>query len=452
VGMNADASDISTETGLANKWEQADDLMSWTISLRPGVQWDQGYGEVTADDVKFSLERVMAEDSRTTYAGTLRNAIQEIQVVDPHTLKFVLKAPFVILPYQLSAAVGNEAQIVSKAYVEKVGDQAAAENPVGSGPYRLVKQEPGQSYQFEARPDYWGGKPKFQQVFMYKIPEESTRLAMLKAGQLDVAEVTIPQIAGMEQAGFKVYEKSNANSAPVYFESQWDKTKPLSDVRVRKAFNLAVNKDEMNKTLFDGKAKVYGAGTRYPYAPGLKDIPPYPYDPEQAKALLKEAGFDTNQTITFYTLNSDPLPLMAQAVAGYLADVGVKTTIVPIDQSVWVQKAKEHSLNDMFNTLASDKVFGTAGLQGLFTSKGIYHMVEDPALDTLINDAATAPNTDKIAEQYGKIQQYMADNYTALELLSLGQYFAADSSKIGTWNGGGKAASDIGMRQLVLGN
>lgn len=451
VGVTPDQSELSPNSGLANKWEQSADGLTWTFSLRKGVQFDKGQGEVTAEDVKFSLDRIMtSKETKAPYARTLAGVIKEIEVVDPQTVRFLMKAPYVTLAYQLSPLVGSEAAIVPKKYIQVVGDKEFAINPIGSGPYRLVKHEPGLYFKYEAKDEHWAmGAPRFKEVYLYKVPEESTRIAMLKRGEVDVAEVTIPRIAELEAAGFKMYEKLAANNIMMRIHNQWDGH--LANVKVRQALNLAANREELNKALFAGRGRISPGGADYSWAVGFKPLQPYAYDPKRARELLAEAGYPKGLELTIFSINKEPLPLLNQAMAGYLEAIGVRTKVIPIDEAAFTARWQKFDMKDAIaGWYSPNRIFPTASYRATLHSKGYVSIVHSPDMDSYIEGAEKARTMDEVATYVGKIQQFQRDNFSNVNLLELGEFYAVKADiKLSSWGAGGKAPYDMGLRELL---
>src|SRR5438477_590060 len=174
--------------GLASKWENSADHKRWTFHLRKGVKFHDG-AEMTSDDVKFSLQRAMSKRSTTGYAGPLRTLIADIETPAPDRVVIVTREPTLIIPTYLSRSLSTEGIVLPKKYIEANGDDVFARKPVGTGPYKFVEQVVGSHIKMTAVDSHWRiGVPKYKNVTFKLVPEETTRIALLRRGDVDVAD------------------------------------------------------------------------------------------------------------------------------------------------------------------------------------------------------------------------------------------------------------------------
>ena len=170
---------------LLDKAEMAPDAKSWTLKIKDGIRFSNG-DPMTSEDVKFSLDRYRSDASKTSQAAAFQRTIQDVQVVDKLTVRVVLKDPWLTMNYFLGALTGNEGIVLPKKYIEQVGWPAAEKTAIGSGPYKVTNQVIGDSVTFQAVPDHWRAIPRFTQVKYLSVPEERTRVALLRSGQADL--------------------------------------------------------------------------------------------------------------------------------------------------------------------------------------------------------------------------------------------------------------------------
>ena len=195
----------STSGGIATKWENSPDYKRWTFHLRKGVKFHNG-DDLTSEDVKFSLQRAIGKRSTTGYAGPLRTLIQDIETPAPDRVVIVTKEPTLIIPTYLSRSLSTEGMVLPKKYIEANGDDAFARKPVGSGPFKFVEQVTGSHIKMTAVDNHWRiGTPKYKNVTFRLVPEETTRIALLRRGEVDVADVSRERVKELEKEAFPVH-------------------------------------------------------------------------------------------------------------------------------------------------------------------------------------------------------------------------------------------------------
>src|SRR5258705_5774928 len=181
VGTTTDGQP-SQAGGLASKWESSADHRRWTFHLRKGVKFHNG-DEMTSEDVKFSLQRAMSKRSTTGYAGPLRALIVDIETPAPDRVVVVTKDPTLIIPTYLSRSLSTEGIVLPKKYIEANGDDVFARKPIGTGPYKFVEQVVGSHIKMTAVDNHWRiGVPKDKNVTFKLVPEETTRIALIRRG------------------------------------------------------------------------------------------------------------------------------------------------------------------------------------------------------------------------------------------------------------------------------
>ncbi len=274
----------ATAPALAESWTVAPNGLTYEFVLRKAARFHNG-DPVTADDVKFSFERY-----RGTAGKTLKERVAGVDVVDPGRVRIRLKQPWPDFLTFYSSATGA-GWIVPRKYVEKVGDEGYKKAPVGAGPYKFVSYTPGVELVLEAFDQYWRKTPGVKRFVFKVIPDESTRLAALKRGEVDIAYSIRGALAEelKRTPGLALKPAVIQGTFWLYFPDQWDPKSPWHDRRVRQAASLAMNRQAINQAETLGFSKI--TGSIIPSSFDFYWAPPAPaHDPARAKRLLAEAG------------------------------------------------------------------------------------------------------------------------------------------------------------------
>src|SRR5215831_8332673 len=270
---------------LAESWTVSRDGLVYEFVLRKGVKFHNGE-PVTADDVKFSFDRY-----RGTAAPAFKARVAAVEV-DGQRIRFRLKQPWPdFMTYYGTPATGA-GWIVPKKYLEKVGDEGFKRAPIGAGPYKFVSSNPGVELVLEANERYWRKTPTVKTLVFRSVPDSSTRLAMLKRGEVDVA-FTFRGVLAEEvrrSPGLTLKAVSASVTEWLYFAEQWDPKSPWADRRVRLAANLAIDRQAVNQAETLGMSRLTASIIPQNFDFFWKP-PLYAYDPAQARKLLAEAGY-----------------------------------------------------------------------------------------------------------------------------------------------------------------
>lgn len=438
VGMD-DKGGLSTKTGLAESWEMSADGMTWTFRLRKGVKFHNG-DEITAEDVKFHLEkRVMGPAAISVYAGTLKKRLKSVDATDRYTVVMQTSVPSPTLALDLSSIQGVEGMITPKSYIEEKGDKYFLQHPVGTGPYRFAEQVTGSYIALEAIDKHWrDGIPKYKKLLFLLAPQEASRVAMLKAGEADIVEISSQQGTKLKEVGFNVFLKEGASILFLVYNQQWDQG-PLRDKRVREALILAINREEILKALFLGNGKVIGEAPTGSWGLGYENLPGRPYDIERAKRLLTEAGYPNGFDFDIYSYPHGGIsewPDVITAVASYWSKVGVRARIIPTDYAAFrSEKWQKFALRGgaISHMAPPNRALSSDQLQALFSSKGSQRVVEDPKMDELIEKMVAALQWDDIEKYVKAIERYNYDNYLIVPLIETGPTYAVNKGKVTAW-------------------
>jgi peptide/nickel transport system substrate-binding protein len=255
--------------------------------LRPGVRWHDGR-PFTAEDVTFTFDTLLNRGVRARMRGNL-GPLVKVEAVDPATVRFTFREPFAPFPVM----VGYNAAIVPRhALAGQDLNQPAGflARPLGTGPFRFKEAVAGSHLTLEANPDYWEGRPLLDQVVLKVVPDVNAQVAQLKSGDLDLALIQPRHAAALEDD--PVVAVGTARQVNYFYVSLSNRDPIFADVRVRRAFNHAVDKTAIIRAVLRGQAEVATG----PVSPVLawaytRDVRPYPYDPGRARALLDEAGW-----------------------------------------------------------------------------------------------------------------------------------------------------------------
>ena len=308
--------------GLALSWTVVD-TATLEFALRHDVTFHNGE-PFTAESVKFTVERMLNEEEAPNQSKF--TAIDAVEIVDDHTVRLLLNRPDGTL---LDSLTSRLAMLPPK-YFEEVGEEEFAKAPIGTGPFSFVEWISDDHVTLAANENYWDGsykgKPLVDTVVFRPIPEAATRAAELEAGGVHLIQDVLPdQIDDLEEAGLIVLPDEAFQLQYVFFVAD-DETLPTYDLKVRQALNYAVDVDAIIENLLAG----LGSHIASPIGPGYlgynPDVAPYPYDRQKALDLLAEAGyadgFETTLDMTAAEKND-----VVEAVAGYLAEVGVTVEI-----------------------------------------------------------------------------------------------------------------------------
>ena len=340
---------MEPQPSLAESWEQINDL-EWRFNLRKDVTWHNGE-PFTADDVKFSYERMQAMASVANNIAFL----DTVTVEDEHTVILKTKYPYSSL---LAGISTPPCSIVPKSVVEADEDGFAL-NPIGTGPYKFVEWKPDESVTMEAYDGYWGEPAKTQYLVMKVVPEATQRSIMLETGEIDVAYDIAPNdVARLEETeGLSVLIGDSMKISNLHFNCSSDG--PIGDKRVRQAIAYAIDR----QGIVDGVLSGIGQAGILPVsksAVGFDDtIEPIPYDPEQAKALLAEAGYPDGFECTLWVDDDQVYTEVATVIQSMLQEVGITMNIETMKQATKQDRLVNHQDFDL-NMSFQNNIVGDA--------------------------------------------------------------------------------------------
>ncbi len=417
---------------LAESYELSDDGLTLTLTLREGVTFHDGT-PLTAEVVEGSLQRFLNPDNAFSFLFLLE-PIQEIEVLDEMSLELRLNEPFAPL---MSNLTHSSTAIVLPSAVEEHGDDFYR-NPVGTGPFKFVSWEPNQSIDLERNDDYWGGAPELAGVRFLAVPENTTRMAMVESGEAHVAVRVPPQDIQRLDAldNITVENVSSVRTIYIYFNHNIE---PFTDQRVRQAVNYAVNNQDIADFVTGGAVRPSDAAI----SPGIFGYTPvgqYEYDPERARELLAEAGFEDGFSTTLYSPSGRYLQdiQIAEAIQSMLAEVGIDAQIETLEWSAYLDqtnRAAEEN-NVPMGLMGWGTVTGDAdyGLFALFhtsehvpagSNRAFYSSEE---IDSLLDQARTSTDPAEREELYAEALQIIHDDAPWLFLHSETQLVAVNDA------------------------
>jgi peptide/nickel transport system substrate-binding protein len=445
------------------------------VKLRQGVLFHNG-DELTADDVIYTYERILTDDAieypephsspRRGFLGPM----DSLEKVDDYTVLINFRSPWPVWDQLL---VHN--QIIPMDYMEEVGAEGFLNNPVGAGPFKFVSATAGyDEIVLQRFDDYWGGAPTLDRdgpacvegAIFRTIPEASTRVAALLAGEVDIiAEVPPELVRLLEQTpGVEVY--TAPSTRPIWMQMNVTLA-PFDDVRVRQAMNYAIDVDLLIETLYNGRGQPL-AGVLSPLNsmahPGLE---PYPYDPERALELLADAGWedtnddgmlDRNGVAMTFTLDSPPeMAALAEALAGMLRELGIDVSVRVWEYGVVLPLLRAGE-RQAYVSDWGDSTFTPPGhieakwhtyTEGVaYWGRGNFSAYSNERVDELIQAGETEADLETRQAMYYEVQEILYEEAPAAFLL-LPDVFEAASDRVQNW----EPASDsrINLHNVCLG-
>jgi len=386
---------------LAESWSVSPDGTNYEFVLRQGARFHNG-DPVTAEDVKFSFERYRGGAEKL-----LKDKVREVQVLDARRVRFVLKTPWPDFMTFYGTTAAGAGWIVPKKYVDSVGDEGFKKAPIGAGPYRFVSFTPGVELVLEAFEGYWRKAPSVKRLVIRSVPDETTRAAALKRGEVDVAYFLTGPVAEevRRTPGLRLVATRTNGVFFLYFAEQWDAKSPWHDLRVRLAASLALDRKAINEAEQLGFAGI--TGNVVPRAMEFAlPIDPHPYDPKRARQLLTEAGYPNGFDGGDLTPNP-PYFSLAEAAANYLAGIGIRTRVRTMERAAFLAAWGEKKLRGV--VLGGTGAGGNAAtrIELLATRGGRYAYGVLPEVDDLFDRQAREPDRRKREELLYQIQRIL---------------------------------------------
>jgi len=389
---------------LAESFSASEDGLVYEFVLRKGAKFHNG-DPVTAEDVKYSFERY-----RGASHDLIKDRVAAVETPDSEQVRFLTF-------YAIATGAG---WIVPKKYVETVGDDGFKKAPIGAGPYKFASFTPGVELVLEAFDQYWRKTPSVKRLVFKSIPEETTRLAALQRGEVDIVYSIRGELAEELRRTPGLTLKPVSPPAPfwIYFPDQWDPKSPWHDERVRRAASLAIDREGMNEAITLGYSKI--TGSIIPYSFEFFWQPPLPtYDPVKSKQLLAEAGYPNGFDAGEFYCDSS-YSNVGEAVLDNFQAAGIRAKLRPLERAAFIEAYTRKKLKNLI--LGGSGAFGNAATRfETYVVKGGANVYGSyPDIDALDQQQAVELDRKKRAEILKQMQQILAERTIYAPIWQLG--------------------------------
>ena len=384
---------------LAESWKVSPDGRVYDFKLREGLKFHNG-DPFTSEDVRFSFHR--AKGSKV-----LQEKVRDVEIAGPYRVRFHLHEPWPDFMTFYGTYATGAGWIVPKKYMEQVGPDGFKKNPVGLGPYKFVSNNPGIELVMEAYEGYWRKMPSVKRLVYKSVPEATTRMAMLKRGEVDLAYLLdAPQAQEIKKdPSLKLAFSGGIGTYYLDYFDQWDPKSPWHDRRVRLAASHALDRQALSEAETLGASRPNGSliPRKFEYALPLD---PHPYDPAKAKQLLAEAGypngFDAGDLYPW-----PPYASMGEAVGGYLGAIGIKVRIRNMERAAFYGALESKKLKGL--CVCINAVYGNAAsrMSQTVPTDGAFAYGGYPDIDALYKQQARENDPRKREAQLHQIQRLL---------------------------------------------
>ncbi|MEP2891682.1 ABC transporter substrate-binding protein [Tateyamaria sp.] len=427
-GLTRFMGDGSVVPGLAKSWEISDDGLTYTFSLRDGVTFHDGTA-MDAEDVKFTLDRILAEDSANAQKA-LYAAISSVEVVDPKTVRLTLSEPNGNMLFNLA---WGDAVIVAPESIENIKQQ-----PIGTGPFKFDSWTQGDSIQISQYAEYWGDQPALTEATFKFISDPTAAFGAMMAEDVDAfvgfpAPENLPQFEADPR--FQVLTGSTEGETIL---STNNKQAPFDDLRVRQALAHAIDR----QAIIDGAMFGFGTpiGTHFaPHNPAYVDLTDLSaYDPDKARALLADAGLPDGFETTLHLPPPSYARRGGEIIAAQLAEVGIKAEIINVEWAQWLEtvfRGKSFGLTIISHTEPMDI--------GVYANPDYYFQYDNPAFQDLIKTLNATTDPDARTKLLVEAETIIAKDAVNGYLFQLAQLSVAKAELQGLWTNAPTQATDL---------
>lgn len=399
--------DLELVPGLATEWEQIDDT-TWEFKLREGVMFHNGE-EFTAEDAKFTLERLADPDTAADGAHIV-DFLDYVEVIDDYTIRLHNKFPFGPMLTHLSHPVTG---MLNKNAVEEAGDDYGAIVAIGTGPFEFVDWSTGSNIDLKRFEDYWGENAKAETLQFRAIPENTVRAIEVETGGVDISYALDPvDVERLKEEESLYLDKYNTLSTHyIGFNVQKE---PFDNLSVRKAINHAIDVSAIVEFVYTGLAVEASSPISDNVWGSHPDLETYEFNPELARELLEEAGYEDGFSITLWT-NDNPLRMqISEMVQNDLSQVGIEAEIEVLEWGTYLQDTGD-GLHDMFilawGAVTADADYGLYALfhEDAFGSTGNRTFWANERVNELLDIGRTSGDLEKRKEAYYEAQEIIRD-------------------------------------------
>lgn len=430
--VRLDPTTFEPKPQLAESWSVSEDGLIWTFKLRAGVKWHDGT-EFTADDVKFTTDK-MLDPAVNSARGRQFALVSETKVVDPLTVEFHLTSPWAAFPVIIAGRWTAAPKHILES-VDLATDTTYSSNPVGVGPYKFVEWAASDHVSLEANPDYFLGAPKIPKIVFKVLPDSNVQIVQLRNGEIDAipffADASIPAVQG--QGGLVVDQGWGSIWYAVHLNM--NRADLFGDQKVRQALSYAIDRQALIDSLLNGVGQIATGpiipAIEWAYNPNVKT---YPYEPETAKQLLRDAGWTENDggwekdgTKLAFKLSAfrgnATVEQSTVLVQQYFADIGVKAEIEMLEFGTFVTDVRDNRSADGYYSFISYMTPEPEpdGNYAYFHSSNAergsnFTAYVNPEVDDLLDSGRASSDQEARKPIYNRLQEILAEDMTRIFL------------------------------------
>jgi len=437
---------------LAESWEVRDGATTWVFKLRRGVKFHGNFGEVTCEDIRHTFTKAARPGTANT--TPFLKKLKEVQCPDPYTAVVRLGSAHPMMLNEVNSGVFAQVTYIQSKKALERGDDAANRHPIGTGPWEFVSHTFGDRVEYKAVRNHWRKTPEFDRLVLLKVPEAATRIAMVAAGRIDVAEVGVDFVKELKAARVETRAIPEFASVGITLGGMWPDRgpgtskpnlpwAPLDDERARKvrlAFNLAVDAQAVRDEIFGGFLALTPATMFFPGKPWTPALKPYGYDPARARELMKEAGHPNCFEFTMLLVawpGRGYLPRVGEATASMLEkNLGCKITREPMDRAIF----SRHFGARTYPGKALAYAFPQTGTEPWEIWTRVGHSkaaaqisgFEHPVMDEFLDRISREPDAAARAKLQKEMAEWMYKHVPRIELGGTAALYGV-SKRVGKW-------------------